>query len=163
MNWNTKTTDDKTTITCSDFTIIPCSNGKFQLRRPGALLGTFATLEAAKAKAASLAPAVPATASEASSPEVAPMAKPSKAGRPTGVKHNKLLGFSVCAVAKALGRAGVKFDEADRIMRAHGVTMPKASLSVQLGFGRNPKSWERHGQPAGLTDEQMAELRSTRG
>ncbi len=155
MNWKTKTTNDKTTTTSDDFTVIHCSNGRFQLRRAGAMLGTFPTLAAAKAKAASVAP-----------PEEPAPAEPTaaqdavKPGRPTGVKHNKLVGFSACAVAKALGRVGVKFDEADRIMKAHGVTMPKASLSVQLGFGRNPKSWDRHGQPAGLSDQQLAELRA---
>jgi hypothetical protein len=151
MNWKTKTTNDKTTTASGDFNVIHCSNGKFQLRRAGAMLGTFPTLAAAKAKAASVAPP------EAPAPAEANAAK---AGRPTGVKHNKLLGFSACAVAKALGRVGVKFDEADRILKSHGVTMPKASLSVQLGFGRNPNSWERHGKPASLTDEQLADLRT---
>jgi hypothetical protein len=151
MNWKTKTTNDKTTTASGDFNVIHCSNGKFQLRRAGAMLGTFPTLAAAKAKAATVAsPEAPAAAE----------AKAAKAGRPAGVKHNKLLGFSACAVAKALGRVGVKFDEADRIMKSHGVTMPKASLGVQLGFGRNPKSWERHGQPAGLSEQQITDLRA---
>jgi hypothetical protein len=75
-------------------------------------------------------------------------------------KLNRILGFSACAVAKALGKAGVKYAEGDRIFRAHGIEMPKSSLSVQLGFGRNPASWERHGQPANLTDAQIAELRA---
>jgi len=74
-------------------------------------------------------------------------------------RKNKIHGFSACAVAKALGRAGVKWEEADRIFRAHGIEMSKASLSVQLGFGRNPESWKKHGQPAPLTEEQIAELR----
>lgn len=82
------------------------------------------------------------------------------ASRPKGTKLNRILGFSACAVAKALGKAGAKHEEADRIFRAHGITMPKASISVQLGFGRNPAKWERHGQPADLTDAQIAELRS---
>lgn len=75
-------------------------------------------------------------------------------------KLNRIFGFSACAVAKALGKAGVKYAEGDRIFRAHGIEMPKASLSVQLGFGRNPASWERHGQPADLSDAQVAELRA---
>ncbi|XHR30396.1 MAG: hypothetical protein ACFUZC_07505 [Chthoniobacteraceae bacterium] len=75
-------------------------------------------------------------------------------------KLNRIFGFSACAVAKALGKSGVKYAEADRVFRAHGIEMPKASLSVQLGFGRNPASWERHGQPAALTDTQVAELRA---
>jgi hypothetical protein len=74
-------------------------------------------------------------------------------------KLNRILGFSACAVAKALGKAGVKYAEADKIFRAHGIEMPKASLSVQLGFGRNTASWERHGKPADLTDVQIDVLR----
>jgi len=73
-------------------------------------------------------------------------------------RKNKIHGFSACAVAKALGAAGVKHEEAERIFRAHGIEMPKASLSVQLGFGRRPATWERHGKPAELTPEQIAEL-----
>ena len=72
----------------------------------------------------------------------------------------QIFGFSACAVAKALGKAGMKYAEADLIFRAHGIEMPKASLSVQLGFGRNPASWERHGKPADLSDAQIAELRN---
>ena len=82
------------------------------------------------------------------------------AGRPKGTKLNKIMGFSACAVAKALGKAGLKYTEADCIFKAHGITMPKASLSVQLGFGRNPAAWEHHGKPADLTDAQVAELRA---
>lgn len=74
-------------------------------------------------------------------------------------RKNKIHGFSACAVAKALGKAGVKWEEADRIMRAHGIEMPKASLSVQLGFGRNQTTWEKRGEPAPLTDDQIADLR----
>lgn len=78
-------------------------------------------------------------------------------------RKNKILGFSACAVAKAFGKAGVKWEEADRIFRAHGIAMSKASLSVQLGFGRNPESWKKHGQPAPLTGEQIGELRDKHG
>jgi hypothetical protein len=74
-------------------------------------------------------------------------------------RKNKIFGFSACAVAKALGAAGVKYPEADRIFRAHGIEMPKASLSVQLGFGRRPETWERHGKPAELSAEQINALR----
>ena len=74
-------------------------------------------------------------------------------------RKNKIHGFSACAVAKAFGKAGVKWEEADRIFRAHGIEMSKASLSVQLGFGRNPATWEKRGEPAPLTDEQIAGLR----
>ena len=102
----------------------------------------------------------------AATPESAPQPSPQEstpkqtAGRPKGTKLNKIMGFSACAVAKALGKAGLKYEEADRIFKAHGITMPKASLSVQLGFGRNPNAWERHGKPAELNDAQVAELRA---
>jgi hypothetical protein len=90
-----------------------------------------------------------------------PPAKPRPAKGRGGAKHQKIIGFSACAVAKALGQAGVKWEEADKIMRAHGNVMPKDSLCVQLGFGRRPTTWERHGQPAPLSPEQIAELRKT--
>ena len=79
---------------------------------------------------------------------------------PSKARKNKIHGFSACAVAKALGSACVKYDEADRIFRAHGIEMPKASLSVQLGFGRRPETWNRHGKPAELTETQIADLRA---
>ena len=84
---------------------------------------------------------------------VAPLDHGNQSGR-----KNKALGHSACAVAKALGRAGIKLEEADRILRGYGVEMSRASLSVQLGFGRNPATWEKRGQPAPLTEEQIAEL-----
>ena len=82
---------------------------------------------------------------------------------PSKSRKNKIHGFSACAVAKALGAAGVKHDEAERIFKAHGIEMPKASLSVQLGFGRRPVTWNRHGKPAELTETQIAELRAGAG
>lgn len=74
-------------------------------------------------------------------------------------RKNKIHGFSACAVAKALGKAGIKWEEANRIFRTHGIEMPKASLSVQLGFGRCEATWAKRGEPAPLTDEQIADLR----
>jgi len=99
-------------------------------------------------------------------PEPAPQPAPVEqqaepaTGRAKSGKLNRIMGFSACAVAKALGKSGVKHEEADRIFRTHGIEMPKASLSVQLGFGRRPQTWERHGNPAELTDAQIAELRA---
>lgn len=92
-------------------------------------------------------------------PEVIQPAAGKEAKVATGRK-NKIHGCSACAVAKALGAAGVKYEEADRIFRAHGIEMPKASLSVQLGFGRRPATWERHGKPAEITPEQIDDLRT---
>lgn len=86
-------------------------------------------------------------------------AKTTQRGRRKGTRHT-ILGHSACAVIKALGKAGVKYPEADTILKGHGIEMPKASVSVQLGFGRNEKSWERHGQPAPLSEAEIRELRS---
>jgi hypothetical protein len=89
-----------------------------------------------------------------------PVESEPKPEKPTGKgRHVRIFGYSACAVAKALGKAGIKYSEADAIMRAHGIEMPKASLSVQLGFGRNPKAWERHGEPAPLDAGQIESLR----
>lgn len=74
-------------------------------------------------------------------------------------KRRQLLGHSACAVLKALGKVGVKYAEADAILKRHGIEMPKASVSVQLGFGRNEHTWERHGKPAPLSKEQIEKLR----
>lgn len=69
------------------------------------------------------------------------------------------MGFSACSVLKALGKEGIKYAEADAILKRYGIEMPKASVSVQLGFGRNEHTWKRHGKPAPLTREQIDELR----
>jgi hypothetical protein len=76
-----------------------------------------------------------------------------------GTRHT-ILGHSACAVLKALGRVGVKYPEADQILKRNGIEMPKASVSVQLGFGRNENAWQRHGQPAPLTEKDIESLRS---
>ena len=110
------------------------------------------------AKIKAFTPLAAATAPEP--PAQQPAAAAPAAGRPKGTKLNKIMGFSACAVAKVLGKAGVKHDESSRIFLAHGIAMPKASLSVQLGFGRNPAAWERHGKPAELSEAQIAELRA---
>ncbi|MFH1067160.1 MAG: hypothetical protein V1746_04605 [bacterium] len=144
MKWTTQKQNDKTRAVCGEFTIIHCAGGKFQLRKGKDMFGTFADLQTAKAKAEERMDEKP--------------AKPS--GKATGTKHNKILGYSACAVAKALGQAGVKYDEAVKILGKHGVAMSQASLRIQLGFGRNPKTWEKHSKPAPLTEKQIAELRS---
>jgi len=117
-----------------------------------------------KAKKAAPAPA-PTKPTKAPKAEKAPKtpkapkapAAPKADGKP---RKAKIHGFSACAVAKALGKAGLKWEEADAIMRKNGIEMPKASLSVQLGFGRRPETWERHGNPAELTEEQITALRA---
>ena len=104
---------------------------------------------------------IPAESEQAAPPSPEPtMPEPTeKPAAASNQRKNKIHGFSACAVAKALGKAGVKFDEANRIMIAHNIQMPKASLSVQLGFGRNPETWPKRGEPANLTDQQIADLR----
>ena len=99
-------------------------------------------------------------AAKAEKTKPAPKAKQPKDGAEPKRRHEKILGHSACAVARALGQAGVKLAEADTILRAHGVGMSKASLSVQLGFGRNPKTWEKRGEPAPLTAAEIKELRA---
>ena len=121
---------------------------------PGANRPKVTAPEPAPAQDASTEAPAEATTQKAAKPTRAD-AQPTSKGR----KH-MIFGCSACAVAKALGKAGVKWAEADAIFRTNGIDMPKASLSVQLGFGRNEATWERHGKPASLTDAQVAELRS---
>lgn len=92
--------------------------------------------------------------------EPAPATETPQRGRRKGTRHT-IAGQSACAVLKALGKAGVKYAEADAILRHHGIEMPKASVSVQLGFGRNEATWARHGKPADLDEAAIAQLRST--
>jgi len=77
-------------------------------------------------------------------------------GGSTGKRMPKIMDFSVCAVVRALGAAGVQNGHAKAILAAHGINdMPPASLSVQLGFGRNGTEGRK---PAPLTTEQLNEL-----
>jgi hypothetical protein len=145
MNWTTKTLNQREVLVSGDFRIIVCRNGRHQLRESGRLLGTFTDAAAAQSQAAF----------------ILQQRQPSPAPRRGGTVHAKILGFSACAVLKALGQAGVKYPEADAILKRHGIEMPKASVSVQLGFGRNEHSWPRHGQPAPLTATQVKKLRET--
>jgi hypothetical protein len=93
-------------------------------------------------------------------PEPVESTEPAQAKAPRKGTRHTVLGHSACAVLKALGKAGVKYPEADQILKRHGIEMPKASVSVQLGFGRNEKAWQRHGQPAPLTDKDIKSLRA---
>lgn len=93
-------------------------------------------------------------------PKAAPAALAAKAAtKATLGRHPKVMGHSACAVAKALGKVGVRYDEAVKVMAAQGVKMTERSLRVQLAFGKCPNSWERHGQPAPLSAGQVADLR----
>jgi len=104
---------------------------------------------------------IPAESEQAAPPSPEPtMPEPTeKPAAASNQRKNKIHGFSACAVAKSLGKAGIGYAEADAILKSRGVVMPKASLSVQLGFGRNPQTWPKRGEPANLTDQQIADLR----
>ncbi len=156
VKWTTKTVNGKKELVLGDYTIRSAKGGEVILLHGKNELGTFPTVAAAqKAAKDDTAKTPKAELKPAAQPkEVAPKSAPRKGG-----KYPEIFGFSVCAVAKALGQAEIKWEEADKIMRAKGVEMPKASLSVQLGFGRRPQTWERHGKPAELTETQIAELR----
>ncbi len=146
MNWTTKTINKREVLVSGDFSIIPCKNGRQQLRESGKMRGTFTDADAAKAHAAFIID------------QRKPLAPKRERKSDGGSVHPKILGFSACAILKTLGQAGVKYPEADAILKRHGIEMPKASVSVQLGFGRNEHTWQRHGQPAPLTPEQLEEL-----
>lgn len=146
MNWKTEKQNRREVLVCGDFKIIPCKNGKCQLREAGKMKGTFTNAKAAKGQAEFLL--------EQRQPKAA-KAAPKRSG---GGRHPKLLGHSICAVVKALGKAGMKAPEAEVLLKKHGIEMASKSLRVQLGFGRNPKSWERHGKPAPLTESEIEQL-----
>ena len=157
MNWTTDTDHGRETLVCGDFRIIACKNGRHQLREGKVLRGTFTDADAAKAHAAFLVgQRQPQSASIPSEDagEAVPVSETVLVR-----KRIQILGHSACAVLKALGKVGVKYSEADAILKRHGIEMTKASVSVQLGFGRNEHTWERHGQPAPLTEEQITALR----
>jgi len=152
MNWKTKTINKREVLIFDDFQIIPCKNGRCQLREAGKLRGTFTDAATAKAQVAFLL--------EQRAPKPAPATKEKRGARttPRTGTRKTIFGHSACSVLKALGRAGLKYQQADAILKHHGIEMPKASVSVQLGFGRNERTWQRHGKPADLTVEQMKEL-----
>ena len=150
MNWKTKTINKREVLIFDDFQIISCKNGRCQLREAGKLRGTFTDADAAKAQAAFLL--------EQRDTKPAPVTKEKRVSTPRTGTRKTVFGYSACSVLKALGRSGLKYAEADAILKRHGIEMPKASVSVQLGFGRNEHTWQRHGKPADLTAEQMKEL-----
>lgn len=144
MNWKTEIQNKREVLVSGDFKIIPCRNGKHQLREAGAIRGTFTDADAAKGQAAFLL--------EQRQPKSSP--KKGEGGR----RHAKLFGHSVCSVVKALGQAGMKAPEAEAVLKKHGIEMSPRSLRVQLGFGRNPQTWEKRGKPAPLTESEIEQL-----
>jgi len=125
MNWTLDTDHGRETLVCGDFRIIACKNGRQQLREGKALRGTFTDTDAAKAHAAFLmeqcqsqiaeAPVVEAPASSTLEPAPAQETAPEPAA--PARKRTQILGYSACAVLKALGCVGVKYPEADAILK----------------------------------------------
>ena len=73
-------------------------------------------------------------------------------------KSPKVMGHSKCAFVKALGAHGYKYYEAQKVLDALGISMPPASIKIQIYFGKNEKTWAKFGKPAELTSEQIAEV-----
>lgn len=83
--------------------------------------------------------------------------EPKPANPPGEGRMTKIMGFSVCAVLRRLGKEGVTKEHAKAILEAQGITgMPPASLAIQVSYG---KSGTR--PPAELSNEQVAELVSS--
>lgn len=73
-------------------------------------------------------------------------------------KYPKVMGHSKCAFVKALGAHGYKYYEAQKVLDALGISMPTASIKIQIYFGKNEKTWTKFGKPAELTPEQITEV-----
>lgn len=73
-------------------------------------------------------------------------------------KRPQIMGHSKCAFVKALGQNGYKYYEAKKILDALGISMPAASVKIQIYFGKNEKTWEKFGNPAELTPQQKSEI-----
>lgn len=73
-------------------------------------------------------------------------------------KSPKVMGHSKCAFVKALGVHGYKYYEAQKILDALGISMPPASIKIQIYFGKKSDMWKKIGKPAELTPEQIAEV-----
>jgi hypothetical protein len=65
-----------------------------------------------------------------------------------------IFGFAVTAVIRTLGKEGVTIKQMQAILDAKKIKMPPASVSVQLGFGRNGSNRPN----AELSKAQIAEL-----
>lgn len=95
-------------------------------------------------------------ASKATKPKSKKQTKRKAAAASNGAKlerYDKILGHSVCSVVRKMGAEGTKTDHARAILAKHKVTMPEASLRVQLGYGRAGQRGM-----AELTKEEFKEL-----
>lgn len=89
------------------------------------------------------------------------LSKESKVSKsPKIPKRPQIMGYSKCAFVKALGQNGYKYCEAKKILDALGISMPDASVKIQIYFGKNEKTWEKFGKPAELTPQQKSEIES---
>ena len=68
------------------------------------------------------------------------------------------MGHSKCAFVKGLGAHGYKYYEAKKVLDALGISMPDASVKIQIYFGKNEKTWGKFGKPAELTEAQKSEI-----
>lgn len=92
-------------------------------------------------------------------PNGANLSKESKVSKtPKIPKRPQIMGHSKCAFVKALGQNGYKYYEAKKVLDTLGVSMPDASIKIQIYFGKNEKTWEKFGKPAELTEAQKSEI-----
>lgn len=68
------------------------------------------------------------------------------------------MGFSKCSFVKALGKNGYTYYHAKKVLNACGISMPKASIRIQIYFGKKSDLWKTFGKPAELTQEQIEEI-----
>lgn len=73
-------------------------------------------------------------------------------------KRPQIMGHSKCAFVKSLGTHGYKYYDAKKVLDALGISMPPASIKIQIYFGKNEKTWTKFGKPAELTPEQITEV-----
>lgn len=73
-------------------------------------------------------------------------------------KISKIMGFSKCSFVKALGKNGYTYYHAKKVLDACGISMPEASIRIQIYFGKKSDLWKIFGKPAELTQEQIEEI-----
>lgn len=71
---------------------------------------------------------------------------------------SNIFGVSKCAFVKAMGQRGYKHFHAKKVLDALGISMPEASIKIQIYFGKNEKTWTKFGKPAELTPEQLKQI-----
>jgi len=71
-------------------------------------------------------------------------------------KLGGLCGYSVAAVLRALGKAGMKAKTAKALMAKLGAVVADHTVQIQIGAGKNGAT--AYGPPAPLTEQQLSEL-----